>query len=108
MIVARCLENGDKKVFKTLEEVAERLGVSIATVSRACVSMEECKGWLMRRADPVYAVRLKEGRSWRVAVEVRGGYMEYGNPGVRFRKREVDQVVDVTLAWYLQGDGDLL
>lgn len=104
VIVGKCLKNGQKCVFETLESVSELLGISVATASRATMGGEETAGgWILRRADRVYAVRLKAFRSWRVVVENgRGtGYLEYGNPLSKIRKSEVDQVKDVTGEWYL-------
>lgn len=103
VIVGKCLKNGQKCVFDTLEGVSELLGISVATACRATMGGEEVAGWMLRRADKVFCVRLKAFASWRVVVENgRGtGYMEYGNPLSKIRKSEVDQIKDVTAEWYL-------
>lgn len=103
VILGKCLENGQKVVFGTLEEASKEIGVSVSTVSRAAGGFEECHGWSVRWADRVFAVRLKEKYAWEVAVENgRGsGYVKLGDPFVKFRKGDVDQVKDLTVAWYL-------
>lgn len=90
-------------MFLTLEEVSEALNLSTATVCRAIQGAEQCGDWFLRRADRIYAVKLKAFNSWRVVQENgRGtGYVEYGNPMSRIGKREVSEIRDLTLSWYL-------
>lgn len=103
VIVGKHLGTEQRCVFETLEEASDFLGVSIATVSRATVSGEEVAGWVLRRVDRVFAVRLVAFRSWRVVVSNgrESGYVEYGNPLSKIRKSDVDQVKDITGGWYL-------
>jgi len=84
----------------TLEEASDALGKSVATVSRSLLGGEECGGWVLRRADRVYAVYVSGG--WRVAMENgRGnGWIEYGRPEVRFGRRDVEKIREITLGWY--------
>jgi len=98
VIVGKCLETGEKRVFSTLEEASAALGVSIATASRSSAVGGECVGWLLRRSERVFLVRLKAFRSWRLAVENgrNSGYLEYGNPMSKIRKCDIDDVREVT------------
>ena len=101
--MAKSVETGQRRVFLTLEEASEAVGTSIATASRACMSGGECCGWVFRRVDRVYAVRLKAFNSWRVVVGNgrNSGYLEYANPFSKIRKCDVSDVRELTEVWYL-------
>ena len=104
VIVAKCLENGQKWVFNDLEEASREIGVSPAAISMASIGMRDCAGWSVRRVDRIFAVRSKGRHEWLVAVmnNRNNGYLEFENPMRKIGLREVDQVRDVTLGWYFQ------
>ena len=101
VIIAKCLEDGRKVVFEDLEAASAALGVSVSAVSLAGTEGRVCAGWLVRRVERVYAVQTSVRMDWVVATEGPRGYVEYGNPVRVLGRKEVGQVKELTLAWYL-------
>lgn len=89
-----------KRVYETLEEASEVLGVSPSTISRAIERTGEVNGVRARWADRVYIVKLKRGE-WHVAMLNQGGgaYILL-NDGSKIKKAAVAEVKDITVAWY--------
>lgn len=103
VIVSKSLKTGEKRVFETQEEASEALGVSSTSLSIACNDGRETKGYLVRRAERIYLVRLRAHNLWMVCVRnARGAYVEMGNPYRKIVPREYDAVRDVTAGWYFQ------
>ena len=91
-------------VFDDLAEASRVIGVSVPAVSLACSEGRECAGWLVRRVERVFAVQTSIRRDWVVASahpRTEGMYVELGNPARVLGKKEVGQVKDITVAWYL-------
>ena len=88
-----------KRVFRTLEEASRELGMHPSTLSRA---ISDGANWV-RYGDRVFAVLPKGGGDWMVVTEnSRGsGYLCWGNPTRKVSKRDVVEVRELTLAWYL-------
>jgi len=102
-IVTKCLETGEKRVFSTLEEASAALGVSTTSLSLACVDSRPTKGYLVRRAERVYALRMRSCKTWIVCAQnAHGAYIEMGNPYRKVSKKEYDAVRDLTAGWYFQ------
>lgn len=105
VIVTKCLETGVKRVFETLEEASEALGVSHVSLSMASRDSRETKGYLVRRCERVYALRLRTFKTWIVCVRNgHGKYIEMGNPYRKVSPKEYDVIRDVTVGWYFQED----
>lgn len=103
VIVTKCLETGEKRVFETLDDASSALDVSSTSLSLACVDSRPTKGYLVRRAERVYALRLRALKTWIVCVQNgHGAYIEMGNPYRRVSPKEYDAVRDVTVGWYFQ------
>lgn len=91
-------------VWRTLEEAAEELQVSVSTLSRRLRDVDPD----LRYAARVYAIRLKSDGEWRVAVMDATGrsYVLLGQSLNKVAKKDVSQVKDITVAWYLQAAAD--
>lgn len=98
VLIARGLD----KVFKTLEEASEYLGVSGSSISRSMNECRECQGHLFRYVNRVFAVRLKTNGAWRIVTRNsrNGAYILMDDPAVRIKDREVDRIKDLTVVWY--------
>lgn len=96
------LSTGQNRVFETLEEASEVLGVNASTLSRAMSDCREFHGMRMKYVDRVYAVMLTGGWEWTVVVEDsrKSGYLVMGNPMKRIKKRDVARVKELTASWY--------
>lgn len=106
VIIANFPLGGYNRVFGTLAEASEALGVHPSTISRAVVECSPiCGGVRVRYGDRVFAVRKRGELDWRLVKEnARGtGYVVYGNPEERVLRRDVDEVRDVTAGWYWHG-----
>ena len=88
------------RVFETLEEAAEALGLAVGTISRLT---KEGRGRI-KRVERVYAVKRKDG-DWTIAGRPADnrGYVPLWWKGARIRERDVERVVDVTASWYGTG-----
>lgn len=105
--MAKNAQTGLRKVFRTVEEAANGLGISGASISAASIDTRETKGWIIRRVERLYAVHTRVHNEWILAtVNSRGVMSEFGNPARRITGREVDEVRDVTVGWYLQDEED--
>lgn len=103
VIVAKCMDSGQKAVFQSIDEAGKAIGVTGSSISLACVENRPTSGWICRRAERVFAVRLKAHNLWMVCVlNAHGKYVEFGNPLRRVDDREYDEVRDITVGWYLQ------
>lgn len=102
--MAKNARTGYRRLFSTLDEAGEALGVTPANLSSVSIDGRTTRdGWLVRRVERVFALHLKAHDLWVFAVEnSRGGYVEYGNPSRRYGESEWDEVRDVTVGWYLQ------
>lgn len=103
VIISKSLKTGEKRIFETLEEASGALDVSHTSLSIASIEGRETRGYLVRRAERVYAVHMRYHNEWKMCVlSARGMYVEMGNPVRRLSPKEYDQVRDVTLGWYFQ------
>ena len=89
------------RVFRTLEEAAEALGVSPGSVSRGISDRGEVAGVRLRRVPRVYALQLADG-SWVIGTEnSRGsGYIPVDDGSGVVSKRAVVSRRDLTPVWY--------
>ena len=90
-------------LWETLEEAAEALGVSVSTLSRNMRDLEPDLKYVSR----VYAIKMKDSGEWIVAVLDHSGrkYVTMGQSLKKIAKSEICGVKDITVAWYLQGNG---
>lgn len=86
-------------LWETLEEAAAGLGVSASTVSRMLRDVRPDLKWVSR----VYAIKMKRSGEWTVAVLDRSGrrYVTMGQSMGKIGKKEICEVRDITVAWYL-------
>ena len=94
--------SGLPRVFKTLEEASEALGVSGSSISRSMNECRECQGHMFRYVNRVFAVQLKAGGEWRIVTRDsrNSGYILIEDAGKRIRQSDVSRVKDVTAVWY--------
>lgn len=104
VIVAKGAVTGIRRMFETIEEASQELGMSGTSVSTACIDGRETKGWLLRRVDRVYALHLRAHNEWVLGVSNarNDAYLELDNPSRKIGLREIDQVRDITVGWYWQ------
>ena len=83
------------RVFDNLDQAAEALGVSTATVSRKLSSMDGCF-WRTR----TYAIKTKDG-CWHLAVRGAAdrGWKTIDDRPQKFGARDVEFVRDITEGW---------
>lgn len=106
VIMAKNANTGFRQMFRTIEEAAEGLGISGASVSAASIDERNAKGWEIRRVERIFAVHAHAHNEWLLAVvNSKGVLTEFGNPGRRISRKEVDEIRDVTVGWYMQ-DGE--
>lgn len=89
------------RVFRTLAEASEALGLSQGAISRGISDRGEVAGVRLRRVPRVYALLLMDG-SWVIAVEnSRGsGYIPLDDGSGVVSKRAVVSKRDLTPVWY--------
>lgn len=87
------------RLFRTLEEAAEVFGISPGEVSKRIYACEELGGGRARWADRVYAVKMKDRRYVLCVRDVRDRLVRMDD-GERLRKRDIEWVRDITVAWY--------
>ena len=101
VIVTKSLENGAKRVFETLRDASEALGVSETSLSMASVDSRDTKGYLVRRVERVYLLHMRAHLDWMLAVRnSHNKFVEYGNPKRRIGDGEYDEVRDITVGFY--------
>lgn len=85
-------------VWNTLEEASSDLGISVSTLSRKLRDVDPD----FRYASRVYAIRMKSTKEWTVAVLDNSGrrYVTIGQSLRKIARKDVDQVKDITVAWY--------
>lgn len=103
---------GEKKIFDSLEDASAALGISVASISRACSYGSKCQGWRIRRGPRVFVIR-KEGEwCWFVAVRDsrNRGYVKMGTREI-VKDRQVAGLKEISEEWYfgteLAGEGGL-
>lgn len=104
-VIAQESRTGYCALYETLEAAAESLGTTSSAVSIACRDGRECRGWMVRRVERVYAVKTRVRQDWVICTrDVRGRYIEYGNPVRVMGEKEMDQVREITMGWHLAQD----
>lgn len=89
-------------VFENLEEAAAFLGVTVGTVSRAIRDVRPVNNIPLRYAQRVYVIKIKRQEEW-VAAVMDSSNRRFVTVGQSIRKiprKDVDQVKDITVAWY--------
>lgn len=84
-------------VWRTLEEAAKGLGVSVSTISRAIREARPDYRYVSR----VFAIKLRGG-PWKIAVADSSNrrYITVEQDLLKIPKKDVEKVKDITAVWY--------